>query len=105
MLSYAKSATARHRLNGFKHGKTQLFNSWGDIKWAYFQKKWSVPLNIQSMQTLFTPNDNNTQFSFISNEIQLYSLFIQRQKIILYIYLNSSVKNTGSAYIWLYNEN
>ncbi len=28
MLSYAKSATVRDRLNGFKNGKTQLFNSW-----------------------------------------------------------------------------
>ncbi len=44
MLSYAKSATARHRLNGFKHGKTQMFNYMGHIKWAYFQKKCSVPL-------------------------------------------------------------
>ncbi len=45
MLSYAKSATARHRLNGFKHGKTHLFNSWGDIKWAYFQKKVECSFN------------------------------------------------------------
>ncbi len=46
MLSYAKSATARpgDRLNGFENGKTQLFNSWGVGKSAYFQKKWSVPL-------------------------------------------------------------
>ncbi len=44
MLSYAKSVTARHRLNGFKNSKTQPFNSRGDIKWACFQKKWSVPL-------------------------------------------------------------
>ncbi len=28
-----------------KNGKTQLFNSRGGVKWAYFQKKWSVPLN------------------------------------------------------------
>ncbi len=40
MLSYAKSATARpgDRLNGFKNGKSQLFNSRGGVKWAYFQK-------------------------------------------------------------------
>jgi len=46
MLSYAKSATARtgDRLNGFKKGKTQQFNSGGVVKWAYFQKKWSIPL-------------------------------------------------------------
>ncbi len=45
MLSYAKSATARRDwLNGFENGKTQLFNSWGVEKLAYFQKKWSVPL-------------------------------------------------------------
>ncbi len=46
MLSYAKSVTTRpgDQLNGFKNGKTQQFISWGDIKWAYFQKKWSVPL-------------------------------------------------------------
>ncbi len=46
MLSYAKSATARpgDRLNGFKNGKTQMFNSWGVGKLAYFQKEWSVAL-------------------------------------------------------------
>jgi len=46
MLSYAKSATARtgDRLNGFKKGNTQQFNSGGVLKWAYFQKKWSIPL-------------------------------------------------------------
>jgi len=47
MLSYAKSGTARtgDRLNGFKKGKTQQFNSGGVVKWAYFQKKkWSIPL-------------------------------------------------------------
>ncbi len=49
MLSWAKSATARpgDRLNGlFKNGKTQLFNSRGIVKWAYFQKKWSVHLRL-----------------------------------------------------------
>jgi len=41
MLSYAKSGTARtgDRLNGFKKGKTQQFNSGGVVKYAYFQKK------------------------------------------------------------------
>ncbi len=40
MLSYAKSATARPGdwLNGFENGKTQLFNSWGVGKFAYFKK-------------------------------------------------------------------
>jgi len=48
MLRYAKSGTARtgDRLNGFKKGKTQQFNSGGVVKWAYFQKKWSIPLSI-----------------------------------------------------------
>ncbi len=57
MLSYAKSATARpgDRLNGFKNGKTQLFNSRGDVKLAYFQKKWSVPL---SKTPNFVDSDN-----------------------------------------------
>ncbi len=54
MLSYAKSATDRpgDRLNGFENGKTQLFNSWGDGKWAYFQKKWSVPLKAEMWFTI-----------------------------------------------------
>jgi len=30
--------------NGFENGKTQLFNSGGVVKWACFQKKWSIPL-------------------------------------------------------------
>jgi len=29
----------------FKNGKTQLFNSGRVVKWAYFQKKWSIPLS------------------------------------------------------------
>jgi len=46
MLSYAKSGTARtgDRLNGFKNGKTQQFNSGGVVKWAYFPKKSGVSL-------------------------------------------------------------
>ncbi len=32
------------RLNRFENGKTRLFNSRGVVKWAYFQKKCSVPL-------------------------------------------------------------
>ncbi len=53
MLSYAKSATARpgDRLNGFENGKTQLFNSWSVVKWAYFFKK--VEFSFKSM--LFFP--------------------------------------------------
>jgi len=27
--------------------KTQLFNSGGVVKWAYFQKKWSIPLSCE----------------------------------------------------------
>ncbi len=40
MISNAKSETARPgaRLNGFKNGKTQLFDSRGVVKWGYFQK-------------------------------------------------------------------
>ncbi len=38
--------------------KTQLFNSWGVIKWAYFQKKWSVPLSAYS-PVAFGPLDMN----------------------------------------------
>ncbi len=47
MLSYAKSATTRpeDRLNGLKNSKTQLFNTRGVVKLAYFQKKWSVSLS------------------------------------------------------------
>jgi len=48
MLSYAKSGTAKtgDRLNGFKKGKTQQFNSGGVGKWAYFPpKNWSIPLS------------------------------------------------------------
>jgi len=49
MLSYAKSDTARtgDRLNGFKNGKTQQFNSGGVVKRAHFQKTWSIPLSMQ----------------------------------------------------------
>jgi len=35
---------SENRLNGFENGKTQLFNSGGVVKGAYFQKKWSIPL-------------------------------------------------------------
>jgi len=27
-----------------ENGKTRLFNSGGVVKWANFQKKWSIPL-------------------------------------------------------------
>jgi len=42
---YAKSGTTRtgDRLNGFKKGKTQQFNSEGVGKLAYFQKKAEYP--------------------------------------------------------------
>jgi len=33
----------KNRLNGFENGKTQLFNSEGVVKWAYFQKKVEYP--------------------------------------------------------------
>jgi len=36
---------SENRLKGFENGKTQLFNSGGVVKLAYFQKKWSIPLN------------------------------------------------------------
>ncbi len=57
-MIYAKSATARpgdrlNGLNGFETGKTQLFNSWGVGKWAYFQKKWSVPLKNNKHKTYY----------------------------------------------------
>jgi len=35
---------SENRLNGLENGETQLFNSEGVVKWAYFQKKWSIPL-------------------------------------------------------------
>ncbi len=40
MLSYAKSATRQTRRSAewIQNGKSQLFNSWGDVKWAYFKK-------------------------------------------------------------------
>jgi len=37
-------------LNAFKNGKTQLFNSGGVVKLAYFQKKWSIPLESMSVR-------------------------------------------------------
>jgi len=30
---------SENRLNGFKNGKTQLFNSKGVVKWAYLENK------------------------------------------------------------------
>jgi len=43
---------SENRLNGFENGKIQLFNSGGVVKWAYFQKNWSIPLILitQTMQ-------------------------------------------------------
>ncbi len=38
MLSYAKSAPARSA-EWIRNGETQLFNSWGVVKWAYYFNK------------------------------------------------------------------
>jgi len=36
---------SENRPDGFENGETQLFNSGGVVKWAYFQKKqWSISL-------------------------------------------------------------
>jgi len=34
---------SENRLNGFENGKTQLYNSGGVVKLAYFQKKVEYP--------------------------------------------------------------
>jgi len=45
-----ETRVSENRLNGFENGKTQLFNFGGGggvgwvLKWAYFQKKWNIPL-------------------------------------------------------------
>jgi len=39
------SSASVHKVNCFVNGKTQMFNSGGVVKWAYFPKKWSIPLN------------------------------------------------------------
>jgi len=41
-----------------KMGKTQLFNSGGVVKWAYFQKKWSIPLmfSLPDSHTVYEPH-------------------------------------------------
>jgi len=39
---------SENRLNGFENSKTQLFNSGGVVKWAYFQKKVDYPFNVLS---------------------------------------------------------
>ncbi len=79
MLSYAKSATARpgDSLNGFENGKTQLFNSRGDGKWAYFQKKWSVPLKAWLGQHLAS----------IQNRIYMYIYVCVCVCVCVYIYI------------------
>ncbi len=41
------------RLNGFKNGQTQLFNSRGVGKWAYFQKKVECSFKKQSWKFFF----------------------------------------------------
>ncbi len=54
MLSYVKSATARP---GIKNGTTQLVNSWRVVKWADFQNKCSVPLNLIYTTTVVCEQD------------------------------------------------
>jgi len=44
----------KNRLNTFENGKTQLLNSGGVVKWAYFQKKWSIPLKFPMVRLLHT---------------------------------------------------
>jgi len=34
-----KNNNNNNRLNGFENGRTQLFNSGGVVKWAYFHTK------------------------------------------------------------------
>ncbi len=72
-----KSATARHgdRLNGFENGKTQLFNSWGVGKWAYFQKKWSVTLSFWDITEV--SNDVDMAFSLQINYRESYRHIIE----------------------------
>jgi len=41
LLNIRKSA----EFSKIQNGKTQLFNSGGVVKWAYFQKNWSIHLN------------------------------------------------------------
>jgi len=38
-----KKKKSENRLNGFENGKTQLYNSGGVVKLAYFQKKVEYP--------------------------------------------------------------
>jgi len=44
----------KNRLNTFENGKTQLLNSGGVVKWAYFQKKCSIPLKFPMVRLLHT---------------------------------------------------
>jgi len=50
-------------LNCFKNCKTQLFNSGGVVKWAYFQKKWSFLvfawIRLQSLFSGTTPKSKS----------------------------------------------
>jgi len=39
------------------NGETQLFNSGGVVKWAYCQKKWSIPLRILGSAVLHRTNE------------------------------------------------
>jgi len=45
---------SENRLNGFENSKTQLFNSGGVVKWAYFQKKVEYPFNTLFYSVLVT---------------------------------------------------
>jgi len=72
MLSYAKSGIARtgDRLNGFKNGTTQQFNSGGVVKWAYFQKKWSIPLILTDANIVF----NGVQQTYLCSNLRKFGL-------------------------------
>jgi len=40
----------RRSAKWIRNGKTQQFNSGGVVKWAYFQKKWSIPLTAAQIE-------------------------------------------------------
>jgi len=56
---------SENQLNGFENGKTQLFNSGGVVKWAYFKKKkkWSIPLRINKAYEVYAKNDISQRIS------------------------------------------
>ncbi len=64
-----------------ENGKTQLFNSWGVGEWAYFQKKWSVPLSFNpwawTIQFVYAPaghiiENKNIAYHSCANDTQIY---------------------------------